>query len=102
MIPELELEDELVDEELLELVDEELLELLELVEEELVDVELLELDEEVLAPGVSFPPHPTSATAVVNNAGTRKPSDKLGLFIGLDMALVMARVMARAPNGLDG
>lgn len=92
MFPELELEDELLDEELLELVDDELLELLD------EDVELLELDEEVLPPGVSFPPHPTSATAVVNKTGTRKPSDKLGLFMGLDMALVMAR----APNRLDG
>lgn len=95
MFPELELEDELVDEELLELVDDELLELLD------EDVELLELDEEVLPPGVSFPPHPTSAIAVVNKAGARKPNDKLGHFMGRDMALVMARVMARAPNRLD-
>jgi hypothetical protein len=88
MVPELELEDEV-----LELVDDELL---ELVDEVLLDDELLELDEEVLPPGVSFPPHPTSVTAAIIKAGTKGRSDILGFFI----VRVMTRAMARAPKRL--
>lgn len=66
MVPELELEDELLeDDELLD--EEELLELLELLD-----------DEELPAGGVPLPPHPASATA--NKTGPRVLNEKLVFF----------------------
>ena len=65
MTPELELEDELLEDDdvLLELLDDVLL-----LEDELLEL----LVEEELPDGAPLPPHPTSAIAVMNNAGIRK------------------------------
>jgi|GEM_PF-3431451 hypothetical protein len=84
MVPELELEDELLEDELDE--DDELLD-----DEELLELELLELlDEDELLDGwPSLPPHPTSATIAANRVGPRIVGDKFIFF------------MARAPSGLD-